>query len=121
MRNFIGINLHGSVFAESFEIMQVMFHDLPTSVYALTWIDALYEMFPDLSRSEIMRRVKGGAFSPGETMTLGDTKEEFGLKAKGAKGFDFQVIKLGNKRGIVFFSEELRGLLIKEAKNGQRG
>lgn len=112
MRKYVGINLYGTVFAKEPEFFRTWITEkTPIAYRSLTWLDALYEMFPDLSKSEVNRRVKSGAFSPGEVMTLTEAKSNIGIKPHNGKGFDWQVIHFGKLRGIVICSQELSDIV----------
>ncbi len=113
MRDFVSITQTGMIDVKDLEFYkQYIKQQMPISIASNTWYEALKEMFPDLSGSEITRRIKSGAFKAGpEAFNIDEASEPIGLKSKGAKGFDCQVIAFGKQRGVIVMSEELRNYL----------
>lgn len=120
MRKFISIRWDGQISTLDIDFIEKYIEQrMPISYKATTWFDALVEMFPQYSKSEITRRVKSGAYNLGEPVTLEESQEEYTLRKEDGKGFDMEIVKFGKDRGMVVFSELLRDYLQKSRNNSE--
>ncbi len=118
MRQFITIHYNGTITPKPASFfLRLLQQRVPVAVKATTWLEAIYEVYPQLSMSEVQRRITNGALNVGEPLDLQEAKENIGLKSQGDKGFDAQVVKFGKERVVIVTSVELREYL---AAGGRR-